>query len=69
MRTISFDKVVDEVRAMCGKAACLLPPDVLDALKNGSEREITELGKNFFKQYLENADIAARENMPLCQDG
>ena len=68
MRTISFDKVVDEVRAMCGKAACLLPPDVLDALKNGSEREITELGKNFFKQYLENADIAARENMPLCQD-
>ena len=68
MRTITFDKIVDEVRAMCGKAACLLPPDVLDALKNGSKRESSELGKNFFKQYLENADIAANENLPLCQD-
>ena len=53
---------------MCGKAACLLPPDVLDALKNGSLAETSELGKAFFQQYLENADIAAGENMPLCQD-
>ena len=68
MRTISFEKVVAEVRAMCGKAACLLPPDVLDALKNGSLAETSELGKAFFQQYLENADIAAKENMPLCQD-
>ena len=68
MRTISFEKVVSEVRAMCGKAACLLPPDVLDALKNGSLAETSELGKAFFQQYLENADIAAKENMPLCQD-
>ena len=68
MRTIPFEKVVAEVRAMCGKAACLLPPDVLEALKNGSAAETSELGKAFFQQYLENADIAARENMPLCQD-
>ena len=68
MRTIAFEKIVSEVRAMCGKAACLLPPDVLEALKNGSKAETSDLGKAFFQQYLENADIAARENMPLCQD-
>lgn len=68
MRTIAFEKIVSEVRAMCGKAACLLPPDVLEALKNGSKTETSELGKAFFQQYLENADIAAKENMPLCQD-
>ena len=68
MRTIPFETVVAEVRAMCGKAACLLPPDVLEALKNGSAAETSELGKAFFQQYLENADIAAKENMPLCQD-
>jgi fumarate hydratase subunit alpha len=68
MRTIAFEKIVSEVRSMCGKAACLLPPDVLEALKNGSKTETSELGKAFFQQYLENADIAAKENMPLCQD-
>ena len=68
MRTIAFDDVVSQVRAMCGKAACLLPPDVRDALKKGSAAETSALGKEFFQQYLENADIAAKENMPLCQD-
>ena len=68
MRTIAFDDVVSQVRAICGKAACLLPPDVLDALKKGSAAETSALGKEFFQQYLENADIAAKENMPLCQD-
>ena len=68
MRIISFEDLVSAVRSMCGKAACLLPPDVLEALKKGSSAETGELGKAFFKQYLENAEIAAKENMPLCQD-
>ena len=68
MKIIKFDDLVSRVREMCGKAACLLPPDVLEALKKGSMAETGELGKEFFKQYLENADIAAKENMPLCQD-
>lgn len=68
MRTVSFDKIVSEVREMCGKAACLLPPDVLEALKEKQQLETSALGKMFFEQYLENADIAASENMPLCQD-
>ena len=68
MRVVSFDDVVQKVRSMCGKAACLLPPDVLEALKKGSATESTALGKAFFQQYLENASIAENENMPLCQD-
>ena len=68
MRIIAFDEVVSAVRNMCGQAACLLPPDVLEALKRGSAAESSELGRAFFRQYLENAAIAADEKMPLCQD-
>ena len=68
MRVVAFDDVVQKVRTMCGKAACLLPPDVLEALKKGSCTESSDLGKAFFRQYLENASIAENEHMPLCQD-
>lgn len=68
MRVIPFTEVVDRVAACCVEAACDLPADVLAAVRAASERESSELGKNFFEQYLENARIAAKERMPLCQD-
>ncbi len=67
-RTISFDQVVECAEALCGKAACDLPPDVLARIGECAKCETTAHGKEFFRQYLENADIAARERMPLCQD-
>ena len=67
-RIIPFQTVVEAVSALCGKAAVKLPGDVLDALRCGAEKESRPLAKSFFAQYLENADIAEKENMPLCQD-
>jgi len=68
MRTISFESVAEEVCALCGQAACDLPQDVLAALRKGAENETSPLGKEFFRQYLENAEIAEKERLPLCQD-
>lgn len=68
MKIIAFDAIKNAVSEMCGKAACDLPSDVLDALKNGEKREKSERGKDFFAQYLQNAEIARTERLPLCQD-
>ena len=68
MRTIEFDRVVAAAEELCGKAACDLPPDVLARIGECARKESSEHGKEFFRQYLENAEIAARERLPLCQD-
>ena len=67
-RIISFDRVVEAAEALCGQAACDLPPDVLEKLREGAATETSATGKEFFRQYLENAGIAAQERLPLCQD-
>ena len=51
-RTISFDHVVECAEALCGKAACDLPPDVLARIGEFEKCETTEHGKEFFRQYL-----------------
>lgn len=67
-RVIGFEKIAEAVEAMCGKATMELPPDVLQALRDKSAKETSPSGKEFFRQYLENAEIASNEHIPLCQD-
>ncbi len=68
MRIVEFDRIKEAVCAMCGQAACDLPDDVLEALKNARQKEHSELGREFFDQYLQNSEIARKERLPLCQD-
>ena len=68
MRKIPFKQVVNEVAAICLKAAYDLPQDVLDSIKEYLEQEDSERAKEFLRQYLANADIASKERVPLCQD-
>ena len=67
-RTVSFEAVAQAVEDLCGRAACDLPQDVLERLRLMEARETSELGRDFFAQYFENARIAREERMPLCQD-
>jgi len=67
-RIIPFDTIVGEVSTLCAKAAFLLPADVLDALRCGKAQEHNPLASGFFDQYIENAAIAAKEPLPICQD-
>ncbi len=68
MRVIPFQQVVDAVTNCCFEAAFRLPPDVLRAIREAAERESTTVGREFLRQYLENAGIAETENMAICQD-
>ena len=68
MREVHVDQIRDTVRRLCQDAATLLPDDVLQALKGARAAEESELGVIVLDQILENADLAARERLPLCQD-
>ncbi len=51
-----------------GEAAVTLRPDVRIALASALETEPSERGCSIMRQLLENADIAAADDVPLCQD-
>ena len=68
MRQIDVETVMDAVSKLVQKANFELPEDVLDALKNASLKETSPSGKQVLEKIIENADIATRENIPLCQD-
>src|SRR3989337_3097860 len=68
MGEVHVDEIRDTVRRLWQDAATLLPDDVLQALKSAREAEESELGVMVLDQILENADLAARERLPLCQD-
>ena len=68
MRTVKAAEITDAVAKMCISANLNLPTDVRKALEDGLAREESDAAKEIFRQLLENADLAACENLPLCQD-
>ncbi len=68
MRTIQFDAIVEAVRDICLLAAFDLPDDVRSAIDAAAQQEESPLGKSILKQYLDNAEIAATNRIPICQD-
>ncbi|MEW6080995.1 MAG: fumarate hydratase [Bacillota bacterium] len=68
MREVQVSQVTDVVRDLCIKANYQLPEDVLAALEKGKEDEESEVGREIMDVIIENARLAAREGMPICQD-
>src|SRR3990170_2677318 len=68
MREVHVDQIRDTVRRLCQEAACLLPEDVVGALKSAREREESPLALKVLDQIVRNADLAREEMLPLCQD-
>lgn len=67
-RTITAHEVADAVYAAIPRLACVLPPDVLAGLKAAREAEGDPRGRIVLDQLVENARIAERDRVPLCQD-
>jgi len=68
MRKIPADKITEAVRDMSMSMCIELPEDVLGALKKARDVEQSPMGVEVLDQLIENADIARRERLPLCQD-
>lgn len=68
MRTIERDTVVDAVAKLCIDANRYLPADVRRAFEAAQAKEDNPVAKEVFRQLLENADLAEKSGLPLCQD-
>ena len=68
MREVNCQQITQTVARLCQEANYFLPEDVIQALKQAREMEKSPVGQDILGQILENADLAAREKLPLCQD-
>jgi len=65
---INTSEITGTVARLCQEANYELPFDVYDALGRATEAEESILGQQVMKQIQENARIADREKVPICQD-
>lgn len=68
MREIRAEQITETVARLCGEATRILPEDVVAALRRAEQTEKSPLAKQILVEILDNADLAKREKLPLCQD-
>lgn len=68
MREVHYKDIVEKVTELCKQANYNLGKDVVNAFKAAVSSEKSETGKDVLSQLIENADIAAKEQVPMCQD-
>lgn len=67
MRTIDIKEIITAVEKLCADTNFELPADVLKALQEASQYE-DGIAKSILNEIIENAEIAFKEKIPLCQD-
>jgi fumarate hydratase subunit alpha len=68
MQTITYEEIVNTVERLCIESCYELPQDVLNALEAAAKTETNPRAVKVLKQLIENARIAKKERIPLCQD-
>lgn len=68
MRTIHTDEIIKNVKEMCIEANLHLSKDMAAAIYEAKEKETGSLGKQILGQLCENMEIAAQDEIPICQD-
>lgn len=68
MRRISAIKIKSAAQELTRRANFLLRKDVLAALRKAYTAEKNKRAKNILKAILDNAAIAAKEKLAICQD-
>lgn len=68
MREIKCEDIIKTVKQLCKEAACNLPEDVFNTIKNKAENEPYPLAKKTLDVLVENAILAKKQMMPICQD-
>jgi fumarate hydratase subunit alpha len=68
MREIDAAAVTRTVARLFCEANFNLTEDVLDAIKKAVGTEESPVGKEVLQQIIKNSEIAAEEQIPLCQD-
>jgi fumarate hydratase subunit alpha len=68
LREIDAKELTKTVTRLFLEANYNLTDDILDALKKAEKSEESTAGKEVLRQIIKNADIAAKEQIALCQD-
>ena len=68
MRDIDSKEVTQAVSHLFQEANLFLPEDVLASLREARKTEESPVGREVLDRILENAEIAAKDKTPLCQD-
>lgn len=68
IRKIKADTVTKTVKQLFMDCNYFIDDSITKALKDFREKEKSPVGKNVLSQLLENNEIAAKEQLPICQD-
>lgn len=68
MRDIEAQEVTKTVSRLFYEANFFLPDDVLAAIRKAKDTDESPVAREVLDRILENADVAAEEKIPLCQD-
>ncbi len=68
MREIVAKRITDTVTKLCIEANTNLSEDVVAALNKALAKEESPTGREILRELIQNAKIAWRDKLPLCQD-
>jgi fumarate hydratase subunit alpha len=68
MRNIKITEIKSNLKNLLVKASFELPADILDAVKSARGIETSLAARSILDMIIENAGIASRQKLPLCQD-
>ncbi len=68
MKTIFTDDITSAVRNLCIQACTVLGNDVIHQLNFALETEESSIVRMVLEKIIQNAETAATEHIPLCQD-
>jgi len=68
IREIAAAEITQTVKRLCIEANTILGRDVVEGFEKGYREEASPAGRSVIQQLQENAKIAEKEGIPLCQD-
>ena len=68
MRELNVDVITNTVEKLCIESNYFLPRDVKKALEDAVLKEESPVGRDTLLDILKNAEIAERNQVPICQD-
>jgi fumarate hydratase subunit alpha len=68
MKEINAAEITKTIKKLCIDANYYLSDDIRNQLKKAKEKETFDIAKGVLDKILINADIAANEKVPMCQD-
>lgn len=68
MREVHVNQVVETIARLVQEANFVLEPDVVAAINRVSAAEESVVGRGIMLEIIDNAELAATEQVPMCQD-